>query len=190
MRLIHDRKVKPIHGLPVQTLTTRQSSLQRPPHPLLTHRRTHVLPVHERGIRREHHHRPTTRPQSQLDRVGSRVHPELLQDVVLLEGAHRDHGRAVADPAPDEGGLHEEVQGGDHHEDPTVPEVVQGGPGSGDRLAGPGRRHDSGTRTTLRHGHPCRESHPIPDTHIRIHLVFPKLNQRHSLNILSRTGAV
>nr|BBJ56347.1 hypothetical protein SAVMC3_89760 [Streptomyces avermitilis] len=56
--LIHDREVEACHLLPVEPLSARQSSLQRPANLPLTHRVVEVLAVHQGGVRGEHDHGP------------------------------------------------------------------------------------------------------------------------------------
>ncbi len=135
--LIHDREVEAVHPLPA-----RQRGLQRPANLPLARRVLRVLrvlAVHQGGVRGEYDDRPVPGPQGELDRVGGGAHAQFVQDRVVLQRAHRDHGGPVAHRAPRLGGLHEQVQGRDRDEDPAVREALQGARGGRDRLAGAGR---------------------------------------------------
>lgn len=134
VRLVHDRQVEAVHPLPIQALSARQSGLQRPTHTTQARRVLDVIAVHQRRVRGQHDHRPRPGPQRQLNRVRGRADPELLQELVAFQRAHADHGPVMPDPAPGLRGLHEQIESGDHDQDPVRPEQVQRRPRGGDRF--------------------------------------------------------
>lgn len=83
MGFVDDGEVERDHGLSVQPLPARQSSLQRPTDLPQTQRVLRIVAVYQGGIRGENDHRPLARPQRQLDRVRGGPYAQLLQDVVF-----------------------------------------------------------------------------------------------------------
>lgn len=177
--LIHDREVEARHLLAVQPLPARQSGLQRPAHLALALGCLDVLPVHQRGVRGEHDHRPRPRPHGELNRIGGRAHPQPLQNLVLLQRAHRDHGGAVTHQAPRLDGLHQQIQGRHHDQNPPAREALQRGHGGGERLPRSGRGHEGSPAPLSGHRRTCRKSRPLPETRFLLHLMGPKVNARH-----------
>jgi hypothetical protein len=100
-----------------------------------------VVAFDERGVGSQHHDRPGPGPHGELDRVGRGRDTQLFQDRIAWQVAHRDHTAVVAGAPPGIGGLHEEIQGRHHHQEPPVRQEFEETDGGGEGFAGAGRRH-------------------------------------------------
>lgn len=180
--LVDDGEVEWGQLLPVQGRAAGERGLQRATDP--ARRIARILAVDEGGIRCQDHDRPGPGPQGELDRVRRRPHAQSVQDLVLLDRAHRHHRRRVPDPAPRLSRLHQQFKRRHHDQDPPVPVEVQGGGGSGVGLARTGRGDDRRPQTTPRLRGACRSGTGLDNPPLRFHLMltepdhelFPPLN--------------